>query len=433
VDLPVISPMPPVASGAGLPWDRPVGDAVAVIAGARATCGDTFVLDSGGDRYLFTFSPVGVAELYGLPEALASKGVADWRMLRRKVPDVLFSGRRTFPHDLFGRSDSANYMANVRSALNQTIEELGDAGIADVFDLTRRLGHRVGLASWGGPGSSIPPVLDLLISAFDNLDGSEAFVHPDVMAHVAETQKAAETEALRSVTEIISDALDRLDGDPALREQHSLFSRIAESWADEAQETRRVGVAHDVALVHIASMSNLFAAMGWMLVDLMEHHGDLERIRGGDLIWAEQCAMESTRMAQRSIMSRYVLEAVELFDGSDTFHIAKGATIATLLPLTNTTAAPGYDVWDPSRWNRRRLADPSALAAVELVTVFGHGKHTCPAQPFSLSAMTASMAALVSQFDWASRWDSRPMPVPAQIGGVARAGEPCGVAYTRSA
>lgn len=48
----------PVAHGVGLPWDVPVDDAVAVIATARAACGDSFVLRSGGD-YLFTFSPSG--------------------------------------------------------------------------------------------------------------------------------------------------------------------------------------------------------------------------------------------------------------------------------------------------------------------------------------------------------------------------------------
>ena len=385
----MITPMPPVADGVALPWDSEVEDAVALIAVARGALGDTFVVDSGADRYLFTFSPTGVSELYRLPEERASKGVADWRMLRRKVPDVLFSGRRTFPHDLFGRADSANYMANVHSALAETIEELGEEGTVDVFDLTRRVGHRVGLASWGGPGSSRPPILDVLIAAFDVLDGSEAFVHPDVMALVAQTDKAAEKEALASVTELISSALDRLDADPVpLAEEHPLFTRISASWSGETPDIRRTGVAHDVALVHIASMSNLFAAMGWALVDLFEHGDDFRRVREADSVRAEQCAMESTRLAQRSIMSRYVLEPVILFDGTQSFEVARGTTIATLLPLTNTSAAPGYDKWEPSRWNRRRLADSSSLPAVELVTVFGHGKHTCPAQPFSLAAMT---------------------------------------------
>ena len=136
-------------------------------------------------------------------------------------------------------------------------------------------------------------------------------------------------------------------------------------------------------------------------------------------------------MAQRSIMSRFVLDPVTLSDGSQTFEVARGATIATLLPLTNTSSAPGYDTWDPSRWSRRRLADPSSLPAVELVTVFGHGKHTCPAQPFSLAAMTATMMMLLSTFEWIPRWDRRPTPVAAQIGGVARAEGPCPVAYLK--
>jgi cytochrome P450 len=252
------------------------------------------------------------------------------------------------------------------------------------------------------------------------------------MSHVAETEKAEETAALHAATELISESLDRLDSETGLRSDHPLFSRIADSWADEKERARRIGIAHDVVLVHIASMSNLFAAMGWALVDLLEHDGDLDRVRSGDQIWAEQCAMESTRMAQRSIMSRYVLEPVDLFDGTETFHISRGATIATLLPLTNLTSAPGYDAWDPSRWNRRRLADPSLLPAVELVTVFGQGKHTCPAQPFSLSAMTASMAELLCAFDWEPRFESRPVPVRAQIGGVARAEGPSEVSYRKS-
>ena len=103
--------------------------------------------------------------------------------------------------------------------------------------------------------------------------------------------------------------------------------------------------------------------------------------------------------------------------------------MATLLPLTNTSAAPGFDGWDPDRWNGRRLADPEALAAAELVTAFGHGRHTCPAQPFSLAAMTRSVTRLLTAFTWQPAWSARPRPVRAQIGGVARAGAPCVAGY----
>ena len=78
---------------------------MATLAAARRACGDTFVVDGPDRRTLFLFSPAGVRSFYALAEADASKGVADWTMLRRKLPDELFDGRRTMPHELFGRDD----------------------------------------------------------------------------------------------------------------------------------------------------------------------------------------------------------------------------------------------------------------------------------------------------------------------------------------
>src|ERR1700759_5504013 len=141
-------PDPPYAEGTGLPWDVSVPDAVAAIAAARAAHGDTFAVHSGTDRYLFTFSPAGVESFYGLPEEKASKGVADYLMLRPKLPDEIFDGRRLLPNALFRRDDVAGYLTNLDCALRQTTAELGSAGSVDVFDLTRRLGHRMRLASW---------------------------------------------------------------------------------------------------------------------------------------------------------------------------------------------------------------------------------------------------------------------------------------------
>jgi hypothetical protein len=87
------SPTPPFAVGTGLPWDVPVvGDAVAPITDARRRHGDTFAVVSGADRYLFTFSPDGVESFYALPQDKASKGAADYPMLRRKLPDEIFAG-----------------------------------------------------------------------------------------------------------------------------------------------------------------------------------------------------------------------------------------------------------------------------------------------------------------------------------------------------
>lgn len=408
-----ISPQPPVAAGAALPWDVPVDDAVEVLARARAEHGDTFAVDSGSDRYLFTFSPTGVESFYALPEEKASKGVADYLMLRRKLPEEIFDGRRTLPGGLFRKGDVATYLDNLRSALRTTTAELGASGEIDVFAVTRRLAHRMGLASWAGPGCAEGAAFERLVDAFDTLDGAAAFVHPDAMAEVAATGKAAERAALAEITAVVGATV----GEPGASD---LFARITAAWDGEPDHVRRAGIAWDVALVHIASMSNLAAALGWALVDLVEHPEEQARVVAGDHALADRCTLESTRLAQRSIMGRTVLAPVELDDGTTTYTVGPGTTIATLLPLTNR-AAPGYDAWWPDRWNRNRLADTSGLASPSLVTAFGHGKHSCPAQPFSLAAMSMAVTHLLGAYEVEAGWTAYPRPVPAQIGGVARA------------
>jgi hypothetical protein len=135
LELPSIVPLPPVATAA-LPWDRELADPVAELAAARAECGDTFVVDGPEQRTLFLFSPEGVRSFYELAEADASKGVADWMMLRRKLPDELFDGRRKLPHELFGRDDVRTYlaelaaMANVETLVTVTIRERVASGTA---------------------------------------------------------------------------------------------------------------------------------------------------------------------------------------------------------------------------------------------------------------------------------------------------------------
>jgi hypothetical protein len=84
---------------------------------------------------------------------------------------------------------------------------LGSSGSLDVFDLTRRLGHRMGLASWAGPGSADGETFDRLVRAFDILDGADAFVHPDAMAAVAASNKRAEGAALDKVADIVTAAV----------------------------------------------------------------------------------------------------------------------------------------------------------------------------------------------------------------------------------
>ena len=421
-----ITPAPPVADVA-LPWDETIADPVAALAGARARLGDTFVVPGPRQPTLFLFSPEGVRSFYALPEAEASKGVADWMMLSRKLPDELFLGRRTNIADLFGREDVAEYLAQLDAAIVVAFEELGDAGEVDLFVFTRRLGHRMGLACWAGEVPSRGARFDALVDAFDALDGSAAFVHPEAMAAVAANGKKAERAAMDAVEELLVESIRARDSAPP---QDDLFARVVARWDGEPEPGRSVGIARDAILVHIGSMSNLFAAAGWMLAQLATRPDVLARVRVGEVGLLERCALESTRLGQRSIMLRAVLAPTTVRDEAHSYAVPAGAQIATLLPLTNTTAMPGLDAYDPDRWARRRLLDEDMLRARELVTTFGHGAHTCPAQPFSLAAMSRGAAAFFAAYDVTPRF-GEVTPLPVQIGGVARAEHPCVVEYRR--
>lgn len=421
-ELPLITPMPMVADCV-LPWDGLVSDTVAVIGAARSACGDTFVIDSGDDRYLFLFSPDGLRDFYAVPEQQASKGIADWKMLIRKLPDELFDGRRTLPHELFTRPNVAGYLEALEEAISIQLSELQPGAEIDLFDFTRRLGHRMGLASWGGREILHSARFEELVAALDALDGSEAFVVPTRMREVAQSGKAAEYEAMAKAEQILADSI-------AYRRSPvgDLLATILERWADTPDTERLTGVARDVILVHIGSMSNLFAALGWSLVHLVQHPEVLARVRtsqGADQDLVTRCVLESTRIGQRSIMLRTVLTPVSIDDGSQTYEVSPGATLATFLPLTNMHAGPGLDRYDPDRWQGPRLVSPPGLPP-ELVITFGHGPHTCPARPFSVTAMSRVIARLFDAYDLEPQFDD-PKPRPDQIGGVARAAEPCPV------
>jgi cytochrome P450 len=414
-----IRPEPPRADVA-LPWEAPVADVVATMVEARARCGDTFAVASGGVDHLFLFSPEGVRSFYALPEAEASKGVADWQMLLRKLPPELFDGRRTLPHELFGREDAGAHLAALDGAIDEELDVLGDAGEVDVFALTRRLGHRMGLAAWGGTASARGERFTGLVEALDELDGSDAFVHPGDMAAVAADDHGRERAAMARAEALLSETLAERRDQPV----DDLLGRIIERWDGDDQ-----GIARDVILVHLGSMSNLFAALGWTIVDLLLHPDVQARVRAGEEGLLERCALESTRLAQRSIMLRAVLRPTTVTDEATTWSVEPGDVVATFLPLTNTSAMPGLEGYDPDRWLRRRLRDEDQLAARELVTTFGHGRHTCPAMPFSLSAMTRSVQRLLDAHDLEAGFDGA-RPLPGQIGGVARADGPCPMHYS---
>ncbi len=260
----LVEPLPPAAA-LTFPWDAGTAtDPVEAFRAAREQHGDTFTVTSGRDRYLFLFAPDSLQDFYALPEHRASKGLADYRMLLRKLPKELFADRRTFAHDLFGAQDVEGYLDHLDTAITRQVVELGDSGTFEVFALARRLGHRLALGCWMGDDAAAPPRLDELIADFEQLDGAEAFVHPE-RAAAAGADRSAERAALARVEQVVAGLLDA--GAP----DDGFLAEIDRRWEGTTGSERAGGVAGDVVLLHVATMTNLFAALGWTLALVMLH------------------------------------------------------------------------------------------------------------------------------------------------------------------
>ncbi len=427
--LPGISPSPPRA-GLHLPRIGAAAsllyDPTAFFRRARARHGDVFVTEFLGRRLLCVFSAAGVRALWALPEATASKGLADFEMLRHKVPEDLFAGRRTLPHDLFSRDDVAEYERNVELATRDQLDELGAAGETEIFSLARRLGHRVGLASWGGLTDGATRHLDGLVAALDALDSSESFVHPPRALRTWLSGKRRERRALEDLEALYREIIRIRREQP--RSRPDLFDRVREAWRDEPDAER--GIARDVVLVHMGSMSNLFAANAWTLVHLLARPRLLEAVRAGDDALLERCAHESIRLRQRSIVLRRALRDFDFEPGDRSYRVESGVFLATTMAATNTTALPGLDRFDPDHFEGARFTRREELESPELVTTFGHGRHACPAMRFSITTIRTWIRALLEEYELEPRY-SEPRPLRRQIGGVARADRPCRVRYQR--
>jgi cytochrome P450 len=427
---PSIHPMPPIVSGS-LPWIGAgralVRDPTEFFSNCRERFGDTFLVDAFGYRLFCVFSAAGVRSLWRLPEEDASKALADLTLLSHKVPIELFEGRRTLPHDLFARDDVEVYLDHLREAVDVELSALGESGSIELFAFTKRLAHRMGLASWGGMIGVSEEQLDALAAHFEQLDGSESFVHPRRALLAIATRKRRERRAMHAIEAIFADILREREQSPDVNDS-DLFSRICVSWDGVPSPAREVGIARDVIVVQMGSQSNLFAAMAWTLIFALRHPTIVDQIRvHGDSV-LDSFSHEAIRMSQRSIVLRRVVSPVEIADEQVSYRVEPGTLIATMLSVTNQSAAAGLDEFNEKNYRGATFLREKDLPARELVTTYGHGKHTCPAHRFSTSAIRHSVGEIFRRYELSAEFDE-PLPLRRQIGGVARADRPCVVRY----
>jgi cytochrome P450 len=433
-----VEPMPPRVGGP-LPFVRGglgfIRSPTEFLSAARKQHGDTFLLDAFGFELLMTFSPTGLRSLYAAPERSASFTEATRTLIGFKVPAELLAGDMQLFHKLFGRERMPSYLDAVRDAVREDIDALGHAGEIELFARAKLLVHRIGFRCWVGAEAASPSYLARLQASFERLDPEAAFVRPHTIFWTLLTRKAPERRALREVEAVLREiwaARERSGdlGDDMLATLHAQYAELPE-------HERMLAVARDVMILHLASLTNLYAALAWTLVNLLTRPSLLEQARRecemlasgsielADLETLDAVAHESIRVAQRSITLRRILEPCELDDGKSVYTLQPGVLLATMLSVTNGEYAD-LDRFDASHYRRGRLV--AQLPAKEVVSTFGHGTHACPGQRFAILVIKLAVAGYLSRLELEPLFEHA-APPPEQMGAVARAAEPCVVRY----
>jgi cytochrome P450 len=446
----LVSPAPPTIGG-GLPLVGHVvpflRDPTAFLTSLRARHADTFLLQLARFRLLFVFGPVGLRSLYALPEEDASFGEATKTLLGLKLPPELQAGDLAMFQHLFNRERMQTYVDSVAAAVDDALAELGESGTFEVFAHMKRLVHRIGFRCWAGREAASPAHLEDLVACFERLDPEQAFVRPAELLVTIVTRKAPERRALNRAAAILGaiwEARERRgvrEGD-MLEQLHALF-------ASDAPAARHARVAKNVMILHLASLANLYASLAWTLVDLLrfpEHRagvaaeaqavaarygdgflGDQRAL--GELERLESCAMESIRMAQRSLTLRKVMRPCAVETERGTFTLQPGVFVATLLSVNNS-AHDTLAAFDPRHYERGRLAEHVRVPAKEMVSTFGHGRHACVGERFAMSAIKIAVLRHLAALDLTPAFERVAAPT-GQMGAVARAAAPCVVRYRR--
>ena len=439
-----VDPTPPRVTGP-VPFVRAGLDFIRAptqfLSAARETHGDTFLLEAFGFDLLMTFAPVGLRSLYRAPEAEASFTEATRTLIGFKVPDELLEGDMSMFRKLFARDQLPRYLDAVRDAVREDVAELGASGEFEIFERAKLLVHRVGFRCWIGREAATPRYLPRLRAAFDQIDPEAAFVRPHTILWTVLTRKSLERRALAEVEAVLREIWTARQRAGVVEDD--MLEALHAQHAARPEAERLRAVAGDVMILHMASQTNLYAAMAWTLVNLLlrpellaqaqreaARFEELERFGPADLAGLETlvaCAHESIRTAQRSITLRRILAPCELDVGGRVYTLQPGVMLATMLSVTNSEYGD-LDRFDPAHYRGGRLDPEIELPTREVVSTFGHGSHACPGQRFAIAAIEIALAAYLDRLELTPQFDHAAPPAE-QMGAVARAAGPCVVRY----
>jgi cytochrome P450 len=440
----LIAPLPPLATeelphiGAGL---RFLEAPTAYLQELRERHGDTYLLDVFGFNLLMTFAPRGLENLYKLEESKASFGLATYDMIGFKTPGEIFQDADLdLFYQLLLNKRMPGYVSAIDGMVERELQRWQALPQVDVFDAIRTLEQRVGYGLWIAPEAADDAWWPALKQQFDVIGQESAFVNPGAALATIKSNKARERAAVAEIGALLERIAAAHDANP--ERTPATIDFLREHFAAEEPAARWRKTVHNTINLNQGFLSNLYAAIAWVIVRLLQNPAtlaavaqeiDATRARYGaafttsiealnGMTMLEQVMMESVRMAQRSLTLRKVVEPIEFDDGAQVYTVQPGVYIATMLSVTNVQGTELALFAPAQHYQRNQLATALTPAARETVSTFGHGRHACPAQRFSHHMCKIVVSKLLARFELTALF-SDPQPSARQMGGVARPDE----------
>ncbi|HSB97237.1 MAG TPA: cytochrome P450 [Spongiibacteraceae bacterium] len=439
----LISPLPPIAGeelphiGAGL---RFLEAPTAYLQELRARHGDTYLLDLFGFNLLMTFAPKGLENLYKLEEEQASFGLATYDMIGFKTPGEIFQDADIgLFYQLLLNKRMPGYVATINDLVDTELQRWQGFDRIDIFDAVRTLEQRVGYGLWIAKEAAADAYWPDLKRHFDVIGQESAFVNPQQTLETIKSNKAREKAAVADIKELLKQIIDEHDNNP--HKEYAAADFLREHFSAASPDDRARKLAHNIINTNQGFLSNLYAAIAWVIVRLLQHADVLAQVKAeiatvraqygenfyssvealNALIILEQVMMESVRLAQRSLTLRKVVTPVEFNDGQQKYTVQPGVYIATMLSVTNIQSDE-LARFDPAHFQKNQIVNALAAAGKETISTFGHGKHACPAQKFSHHMCKIVVSKILANFDLVAEFND-PQPSARQMGGVSRPDE----------
>ncbi len=439
----IIDPLPPVHQeelphiGAGLRFAQAP---TRYLAELRERYGDTYLVDIFGFNLLMTYSPRGLESLYQYSEEEASFAMATFDMIGFKTPieTLIDTDSKLFYHLLMNKKMPA-YVETIDRVVRKEFERWQTFERVDIFDAIRTLEQRVGYALWLAEEAAEDRYWPELKRCFDDLSQEVSFVDPKATLETITSDKAKERAAVQRLYQLVPQIEQAHDANPD--RVYAGIDFFRERFAEEPLDEDALGrkVIHNIMNANQGFLSNLYAAIAWVIVRLLEHPAVCDKVKAeiaaveanftGDICtnvdalnaleYLEQVMMESVRMAQRSITLRKVMKPIEFDDGQRTYKVEPGIYITTMLSVTNNQS-PELRTFNPDNYNKNQLAVDISAYGKESVSTFGHGRHACPAQRFSHHMVKIVVIQLLRRFNPRAEFSEPPQPSTQQMGGVSR-------------